>query len=120
MKPKPTDQNLTSYQPINHSAKQKSPQRVQTYASYAYTDGVFSLISKANGSIIIYFTETLEYFIAVFFLYPRNDWDHPQNLIGIKLDPNPSSHFMKIHQANKYCIILLAKKQTTGHECNTS
>ena len=48
------------------------------------------------------------------FLYP----DQSQNLIGSKLDPDPSSHFVCEDSANSICLILLTNKQTNEETMN--
>ena len=54
------------------------------------------------------------------FLYPHNDPDHSQNLMGSKLEQDPSSYFSFVDLISSICVILLTDKQTNGHEFKTS
>ena len=61
------------------------------------------------------------------FLYPDDNSDHSQNLMGSTLNPDPSSDFYFEIPTSSICVILLTNKQidkqsnkpTNGHEDNT-
>ena len=55
----------------------------------------------------------------IFFLYPNVDPDHSQNLMGSKLDREPSAHFLHEDLASSICLILLTSRQTVTNLIHT-
>ena len=54
-------------------------------------------------------------------LYPDSDPDHSQNLMGSKLEQDPSGFFsLEEGPTSSICVILQTNKQTNCHENNTS
>ena len=54
------------------------------------------------------------------FLYPDCDPYYSQNLMGSKLDQDPSSDFSHEVLTSSICVVPLTYRQTNGHENNTS
>ena len=54
------------------------------------------------------------------FCYPDGDPGHPQNLMGSKLDQEPSSDFFHKVPISSICTVRLTNRQINGYENNTS